>query len=138
MAKELLFSLTRKDFEIEAKRGSGKGGQNRNVTNSACRIRHRPSGAEGQAQDEREYKQNEKLAFRRLIESEKFKIWHKQEVARRLGILKDVEAKVDEEMKNVKVEVKKEGRWVEIDPLAKFEIGIDLADGDDYTAIHEA
>jgi len=112
--KELLFKLTRKDFIVEAKRGSGKGGQNRNVTNSACRIRHPASGAEGQAQDERAYKQNEALAFRRLLETTKFKMWHKMEVARQLGLLKDVEKTVDEEMKKIKVEVKDEnGRWVD-------------------------
>ena len=112
--KELLFKLTRKDFIVEAKRGSGKGGQNRNVTNSACRIRHPASGAEGQAQDERAYKQNEALAFRRLLETTTFKMWHKMEVARQLGLLKDVEKTVEEEMKKIKVEVKNEkGLWVD-------------------------
>ncbi len=111
--KQLLFRLTRKDFVIEAKRGSGKGGQNRNVTNSACRIRHEPSGAEGQAQDERSYKQNEALAFNRLINSEKFKKWHKLECARRMGLLADVDANVAIAMReeNLQVEVKADGKW---------------------------
>lgn len=111
--KKLLFRLTRKDFVIEAKRGSGKGGQNRNVTNSACRIRHPPSGAEGQAQDERSYKQNEQLAFQRLCASPVFKRWHKLETARQLGQLDDVEQTVEAKMKEVVVEVKHgEGKWV--------------------------
>lgn len=112
--KELLFRLTRKDFIVEAKRGSGKGGQNRNVTNSACRIKHEPSGAVGQAQDERQYKQNEKLAFQRLLATPEFKKWHKLEVARRLGQLDDVEQVVEAQMKQIKVEVKNDkGQWVE-------------------------
>lgn len=114
MTRELLFRLTRKDFVIEAKRGSGKGGQNRNVTNSACRIFHPASGAVGQAQDERAYKQNEALAFRRLTETKEFKTWHKLEVAKHIGLLKKVEAEVEEQMKpeNLFVEVKDEnGRW---------------------------
>jgi protein subunit release factor B len=112
--KTLLFRLTRKDFIVEAKRGSGKGGQNRNVTNSACRIRHEPSGAEGQAQDERQYKQNEALAFQRLISSAPFKKWHKMETARRLGQLADIDANVEREMKKIQVQVKDEnGRWVD-------------------------
>ena len=114
MSRELLFRLTRKDFVIEAKRGSGKGGQNRNVTNSACRITHPDSGAVGQAQDERDYKQNEKLAFTRLVESEKFKNWHRMEVARRLGILSEIDKAVARSMspENLRVEVKSAGRWV--------------------------
>lgn len=110
--KKLLFRLTRKDFVVEAKRGSGKGGQNRNVTNSACRIRHPASGAEGQAQDERSYKQNEQLAFKRLIDSAVFKKWHKLETARQLGKLDDVEQTVEAQMKQVTVEVKRDGKWV--------------------------
>lgn len=115
MAKELLFKLTRKDFVIEAKRGSGKGGQNRNVTNSACRISHPPSGAIGQSQDQRDYKQNEQTAFRRLVETPEFKKWHKLEVARATGLLRKVEAEVEQMMRpeNLSVEVKDEsGKWV--------------------------
>lgn len=112
MARELLFRLTRKDFVVEAKRGHGNGGQNRNVTNSACRITHPESGAVGQAQDERQYHQNEKLAFRRLLDTPKFKTWHKIEVARRLGILADIDKVVDEQMKEIEVEVQKDGKWV--------------------------
>ncbi len=113
MAKELLFKLTRKDFRVEAFRGGGNGGQNRNVTNSACRITHPPSGAVGQAQDERQYKQNEALAFRRCIETAKFKNWHKMECARQLGLLDDVDKNVEIAMRpeNLKVEVKSNGRW---------------------------
>ena len=134
--KELLFRLTRKDFIIEAKRGSGKGGQNRNVTNSACRIRHAASGAEGQAQDERSYKQNEALAFRRLIDSTRFKMWHKMECARLLGQLKDVEKNVEAEMKKIKVEYKDEkGRWTEAPSEEDEARGIGANDGvEDYPA----
>lgn len=110
--RELLFRLTRKDFIVEAKRGSGKGGQNRNVTNSACRIKHPDSGAEGQAQDERSYKQNESLAFKRLIATDKFKKWHKLETARRLGQLDEIDQVVEAQMKQIQVDVKKDGKWV--------------------------
>jgi peptide chain release factor 1 len=119
MEKELLFSLTRKDFVIEAKRGHGKGGQNRNVTNSACRITHPPSGAVGTSQDQRSYHQNERTAFLRLIESQKFKIWHKMEVARRVVGESEIKKRVDEEMKKIRVDVKgPDGRWVEEKPGA--------------------
>lgn len=113
--KQLLFKLTRKDFVIEEKRGHGKGGQHKNVTNSAIRITHPPSGAVAQSQEERSKHQNEMTAFRRLIETPKFKTWHKMEVARKLGHLKEVEQAVDKAMeeKNIKVEVKdSDGKWV--------------------------
>jgi peptide chain release factor 1 len=118
MAKELLFRVSRKDFTIEAKRGHGKGGQNRNVTNSACRITHPPSGAVGQSQEQRDYKQNEQTAFRRLIETKEFKNWHSLEVARRVGLLNRVEKEVEQMMrpKNLFAECKSpEGGWVEMD-----------------------
>ena len=114
MSKELLFSLTRKDFVIEAKRGHGKGGQNRNVTNSCCRITHPPSGATTTSQDERSYHQNERAAFLRLIESAKFKAWHRLEVARRMGVFAKVDEAVTQEMKKIRVDIKDvNGRWVE-------------------------
>ena len=114
MPRELLFSLTRKDFLIEAKCAGGNGGQNRNRRRTACRIRHEPSGAEGYSCDQREYKQNERAAFERLIERLEFKNWHKMEVARRCGILADIDDRVAQEMKKIRVDIKdSNGRWVE-------------------------
>ena len=75
MPKELVFSLTRKDFEMEFFRAGGNGGQNQNKVSSACRIRHPASGAVGESREERDQHKNRKIAFRRLRNHPKFKLW---------------------------------------------------------------
>lgn len=104
--KKLLFSLTKKDFEIEFFRGSGAGGQKKNKTSSACRIKHKESGASGECQEFREQHKNKETAFKRMIESKEFKIWHKLKTSAMLLGFQDIEKKIDEDMKteNIKVE----------------------------------
>lgn len=58
--------VRKSDLRIDTYRGSGKGGQHRNKTDSAVRITHIPTGISAQAEDEREQPKNKKLAFRRL------------------------------------------------------------------------
>lgn len=113
MSKELLFSVTQKDCKWEFKRGSGAGGQNRNKVETAVVCIHEPSGASGQAEDERTQMQNRRLAFKRMAQTPAFKAWLRVEASRRMGTLKDIEKEVDEQMTKIKVEVKDEnGRWV--------------------------
>lgn len=79
--KELLFSLTKKDFEMTWFSGTGNGGQNRNNRHKCCRIQHKESGAMGTGQEERSREQNQKNAFYRLIENKKFQTWLKIKAA---------------------------------------------------------
>lgn len=51
--RELLFTVTAKDCEVQTFRSGGKGGQHQNKTSSAVRFRHPPSGAVGVARDHR-------------------------------------------------------------------------------------
>lgn len=114
MTKELLFSLSRKDFRWTYHHGSGAGGQKRNKTQNAVRCHHDPSGAMGQAQDSRSVHENEKLAFQRMANTKEFKSWHKLEVAKRTGILVKLEEWLDREMtNNIKIEVFSNGKWQE-------------------------
>lgn len=105
--KKLLFSLTAKDFEFQTFCTGGNGGQHRNAKQNGVRCIHKASGARAEHRDGRDQRKNKEAAFRKCVETEVFKKWHKAEVARRLSNHKEIERKVDEMMteKNLKVEV---------------------------------
>lgn len=106
--KKLLFSLTKKDFEVQTFCTGGPGGQHKNAKQNGVRIIHKASGAVAEHRDGRDQAKNKKDAFVKLTESKKFKDWHKAEVYRRLNQgLDDVETYLDKAMQpeNLKVEL---------------------------------
>lgn len=113
MSKQLAFSVTLKDCDVQTKRGSGNGGQNRNKRDTAVRLVHRASGAVGEAQDERSQLQNKRLAFKRMAETQTFKLW----LRRQMGHDHLVRAAVERDMwpVNLKLEFRQNGKWVESD-----------------------
>jgi len=116
--KAPLFTLSKDkgNFVLQPFKGSGKGGQKRNKTMSACRIIHSESGTVSECQEERSYEQNKKKAFERLYNNPKFQAWFKMECARRLGNLENIEDKVDKSLNpnNVKIEIQIDGKWTEV------------------------
>lgn len=111
--RELLFSVTRKDCDWQFYRAPGAGGQHKNKKDTACRCIHRESGAVGKCETYRSQSQNKKIAFKRMAESETFKKWHNLECARRLGNAHDIDATVDAQMRQIRVEVMKNSKWTE-------------------------
>lgn len=114
MNKELLFSITIKDFEVQTFRSGGAGGQHQNKTESGVRVIHRPSGAVGESREEREQARNKKTAFSKCVKSEKFKLWIKIKASEIISE-ETVEQRLDRLMmeENILTEVKDDkGRWV--------------------------
>lgn len=113
--KELLFSVTKDDCRWDYYRSSGPGGQHRNKTSSAVRCTHKASGAVGECTEHRSQHQNKPIAFERMTKTKVFKDWHKMEVSRRTGTLDEMLRKVEQQMKQIKVEVKEDKKWKEVD-----------------------
>jgi protein subunit release factor B len=113
MSKQLAFSVTLKDCDVQTFSAGGNGGQNQNRRSTGVRIIHRASGARGEARDERSQLQNKRLALKRMAETPKFQLW----VKRQMGQEHLIKAAVERDMwpVNLKMEVKKDGKWIESD-----------------------
>lgn len=114
--KELLFSVTKDDFEWTFTKDSGPGGQKRNKTSSACYCSHKASGAQTYCAEYREQSKNREGAFLKMCNDAKFKKWHRIQVLKYTGKLKELEDEYNKLMhpKNFKVEVKQDGKWIEV------------------------
>jgi protein subunit release factor B len=75
MKRQRILSVTKDDLDITDIRGSGPGGQHRNKSYTGVRIKHRDSGAVGEATDSRSHETNRSQAFLRMTETPEFKVW---------------------------------------------------------------
>ena len=60
---KIVREIKESDCEVTTCRGSGPGGQNRNKTDSAVQIKHKPTGMIVRCETERSQKQNKETAF---------------------------------------------------------------------------
>src|SRR3954465_5280262 len=111
MSRELIVSVSIKDCEVQTFRAGGNGGQNQNKRDTGVRVIHHPSGAIGESREERGQLANKKRAFRRMINTTEFQVWLKTKAL----LIRPLDEIVNDQMaeKNIKVEVKEDGKWVE-------------------------
>jgi protein subunit release factor B len=131
--RELLFSITKKDFDLQFFCSGGPGGQNVNKVASGCRIIHRASGAVGEGREHRDQPKNREAAFKRLVKTPEFLSWHRIKCAEMMGLMDNIEKEVDAMMQPqfLKVEVQRNGKWVKVDPDPTSLEWNDLIDGVD-------
>jgi len=112
--KEHLFSITKKDLDIEFFSGKGAGGQHRNKHQNCVRMRHIESGVVTTGQSNKERQRNIREAFDSLIKHPKFKIWMNRKIHETIEG-KTIEDKVAELMspENLKIEVRGKDGWTE-------------------------
>jgi protein subunit release factor A len=129
MSKErkLLFSVTAKDCDWSFSHGSGNGGQARNKSLSAVHCKHRASGAHAFSQNGRSQEDNKRDAFVKMCNTKEFKDWHRREVWKHLGILDMIERAVKDGMRpeNLRMEIRQDGKWVEVPLDAPLDIDED-------------
>ena len=115
--KEVLFSVTKKDFDISWFSGTGKGGQYRNKHQNCCRITHPESGATGIGQTNRNRPANQREAFNSLVTSDKFQKWLRVQVAKKTGEYVEIDKAVERAMRpeNIVVEVMQDGKFVVVE-----------------------
>lgn len=106
MARQLLFSVNKKDFDISFYSGTGAGGQHRNKHQNCVRMRHRDSGAAATGQSNKSRQANLREAFLGVVKSDTFELWRKRETAMRLHEGISIDEKVAQMMRpeNLKVE----------------------------------
>lgn len=105
MTRQLVLSVTIEDCVVQTFRAGGKGGQHQNKTDSAVRVIHPPSGARGESREHRSQLQNKRAAWGRMARSPAFVVWRLRMVAGLPSIPR----------RDLKVEARQHGQWVEID-----------------------
>lgn len=107
-----LFSVTAADCDWSYTRGTGKGGQKKNKTNSAVHCIHRDSKAHGYSEASRSQTDNRRDAFVKMTQTKKFQDWHRMEFMRRTGVMDEIDRRVKHELEhNTKLEIRIDGRW---------------------------
>ena len=114
MSKQLLFSVTKKDFDIDYFNGTGKGGQHRNKHANCVRLKHRDSGVMVTAQESRKKEQNLSVAFKRILDHPTFQFWYRFKCAELMRDQESENRKID---RIVSSQIKEENLKIEYYPI---------------------
>lgn len=95
--KQLLFSITKKDFIQQFFTVGGHGGSGKDTSNNGVRLIHKDSGAVGEGREHRSAGRNREEALKRLVQTPRFKGWHKLKCAQLMGS-KSIDEIVEEQM----------------------------------------
>lgn len=111
--RELLFSTTLSDCEIQTFTVGGPGGGGKDTSRTGVRLIHHPSGARGEGREERRLRPNMQAALRKLAKTSQYQAWARTKAARMVGV-KTLDDILDDMMRpeHLRVEVFKGGRWV--------------------------
>lgn len=114
--KDKIFSIGKEDLEWSTFRGSGPGGQHKNKTDSAVRLRHAPSNTTVISQGDRCQLTNKKQALKQLANHPKFKAWcfrRMKELSEGITLEEKIEAITQPQY--LKIECKnEENEWIEL------------------------
>ena len=115
--RELLMTITRKDFAETHIRGTGPGGQHRNKSHTGVRLQHAQSGVTTEATDSRHQEQNRREAFRKMAAHPEFVRWVHNRALDLMGV-RTVDERVADTMRpeNIRTQVRRDGKWVDVDP----------------------
>jgi protein subunit release factor B len=108
--KNKILSVTLGDCDVDTFSAGGPGGQHQNTSNTGVRIRHRDSGATGEARDNRSQLQNKKAAFVRMTEHPKFKVWLNRQIYQ-AGETPEQRVEKDMRRSNLKIEAFQDDVW---------------------------
>lgn len=112
--KKKLFTIHKKEFEIQTFQSGGPGGQHQNKTDSGVRIIHKVSGAVGESRTDKSQHRNKKIALQRLVASVKFKLWITR-ISHEIISGETIEQKIEKLMHsdNIKIEIKNDNnQWI--------------------------
>lgn len=117
-SKNLKLTLSKKDFSYQWFSGKGAGGQHRNKHQNCFRIKHLESGVFTTGQSHKERSSNKKEALSNLVKNPIFLSWCDKKL-KELETGKSIKDKVNDMMqsKYLKIEVKRDQKWVEKEVL---------------------